>query len=79
MENIVDFRDPKSDHRTGKQKRFWQFTKSLKKDSGVATKVTIVTVRQLLWNLNPQIACGIDFIHTRLLKDMADETPPYSQ
>ena len=37
VENIIDLGDPESDHRPSKQKRFWSFIKSLRKDSyGVA-------------------------------------------
>ncbi|MCG8077241.1 MAG: hypothetical protein JAY75_13485, partial [Candidatus Thiodiazotropha taylori] len=37
VENIIDLGDPEADHRPGKQKRFWTFIKSLRKDScGVA-------------------------------------------
>ena len=37
MENITDLGDPVSDHRPSKQKRFWSFIKSLRKDGcGVA-------------------------------------------
>ena len=32
-ENIIDLKDPESDHRSSKQKRFWSFIKSLRKDS----------------------------------------------
>ena len=34
---MLDFRDPETEHQTGKMKRFWSFVKSLLKDnSGVA-------------------------------------------
>ena len=37
VENIIDIGDPESDHQPNKQKRFWAFIKSLRKDSsGVA-------------------------------------------
>ena len=37
VENIIDIGDPESDHQPNKQKRFWSFIKSLRKDSsGVA-------------------------------------------
>ena len=33
VENIIDIGDPESDYRPNKQKRFWSFIKSLRKDS----------------------------------------------
>ena len=37
VENIIDMGEPESDNRPNKQKRFWSFIKSLRKDSsGVA-------------------------------------------
>ena len=37
MDNIIEFGDPEKDENPGKQKRFWSYIKSLRKDtSGVS-------------------------------------------